>query len=214
MQLAYLPERKRDNITDDDVGSVDSDFSADRRSEVTNLDELVKDYRRNKRQGMLGWFKLKVTSFAFTLIFPMSVVLHWSIFIFQFRHANELSFLISRNYRFSNERLVEKCQFKVNIFLVQKPEHGGDSESSATGSPASSTKSSQNRITFSDSKDGQRKSVSRRGDDRSVVDSLPERTQAGDLFSATVGGRRLPSVRETTCWKSQFYVLLVIVHVL
>jgi centromeric protein E len=132
-ELAYLPERKKDeNIIEDDVGSVDSDFSSDRRSEVTNLDEVVKDYRRNKRHGMLGWFKLK------------------------------------------------------------KPDQNGDSESSGTNSPASSSKSAQNRISFIDSK---RKSVSRKNDEHAadVVDFLPERTQAGDLFSATLGARHLPS---------------------
>lgn len=41
-------------------------------------------------------------------------------------------------------------------------------------------------------KDGRRKSVSRGGDDPAIIDSFPERTQAGDLFSATVGGRLLP----------------------
>ena len=84
---------------------------------------------------------------------------------------------------------------------MQKPENlvglspNADSESSASGSPASCSKSSQNRVMFSDMKDGQRKSISRRGEESAVVDSYPERTQAGDLFSVTVGGRRLPPVR-------------------
>ena len=43
-------------------------------------------------------------------------------------------------------------------------------------------------------KDGRRKSVSRKEDDPAIIDSFPERTRAGDLFSATVGGR-LPPVR-------------------
>jgi len=42
---------------------------------------------------------------------------------------------------------------------------------------------------------GKRKSVSRRGDESAVIDSFPEATQAGDLFSVSVGGRRLPLVR-------------------
>ena len=84
---------------------------------------------------------------------------------------------------------------------MQKPENlvglspSADSESSASGSPASCSKSSQSRVKFNEMKDGRRKSVSRRGDESAVVDSFPERTQAGDLFSVTVGGRRLPPVR-------------------
>lgn len=42
-------------------------------------------------------------------------------------------------------------------------------------------------------KDVRRKSVSRKGD-VSAVDSFPERTQAGELFSAAVVGRGLPPV--------------------
>lgn len=69
-----------------------------------------------------------------------------------------------------------------------------DSEGSASGSPASCSKSSL-RVTFNEMKDGKRKSVSNRGDDSTIVDSFPEKTQAGDLFSAAVGGRCLPPVR-------------------
>lgn len=84
---------------------------------------------------------------------------------------------------------------------MQKPEHqtgpstSVDSESSVSGSPASCSQSSQSKIL--DMKDGRRKSVSRRGDDpSSIVDSFPERTQAGDLFSATARGCRLLPVSE------------------
>lgn len=62
MQLAYLPDRKREYMIDEDVGSIDSEKSADGREGVINLDELVKDFRRNRKRGMLGWFKLKVNS--------------------------------------------------------------------------------------------------------------------------------------------------------
>ncbi|KAK6115591.1 hypothetical protein DH2020_007860 [Rehmannia glutinosa] len=58
-ELAYLPDRKRESMIDDDAGSIDSEVSMDGRSDATNLDELVRDYKRNKRRGMLGWFKLK-----------------------------------------------------------------------------------------------------------------------------------------------------------
>ncbi|THG04727.1 hypothetical protein TEA_013618 [Camellia sinensis var. sinensis] len=136
-ELAYLPDRKREYMIDDDAGSHVSEISADGRSDVANLDDLVKDYRRNRRRGMLGWFKLK----------------------------------------------------KPENLVGLSP--GSESGSSASGSPASRPKPSQNRVMFTDNKDVRRKSISRRGDEPSAVDSLPERTQAGDLFSATVGGRHL-----------------------
>lgn len=67
-----------------------------------------------------------------------------------------------------------------------------------SGSPASSSKSSHHRAAFGNVKDGRRNSVSRKGDDSSVVDSLPARTQAGDLFSAAIGGQHLSPVRKAT----------------
>ncbi|XP_023772910.1 kinesin-like protein KIN-7C, mitochondrial isoform X1 [Lactuca sativa] len=138
-ELVYLPEKKRGIFIDDDAGSIDSEFSGQGKAD---LDELVKDYRKNRRRGMLGWFKLK------------------------------------------------------------KPDHLAglspytDLESSASGSPASS-RSSNTRIMLSDMREGMRNSVGRRGDDVAVGDSLPQRTQAGDLFSATVGGRHLPPTGTT-----------------
>ncbi|KAM6542080.1 hypothetical protein CsatB_006527 [Cannabis sativa] len=136
-ELAYLPDKKRDYAVDDDAGSYGSEIPLEVRDEVTSLDELVKDYRRNKKRGMLSWFKLK------------------------------------------------KPENTIGLSST------ADSESSASGSPASCSKSSQ-RVMFSDMKDGKRKSVSNKGDDPTVVDSLPGKTQAGDLFSAASGGRCLP----------------------
>ncbi|XP_042514997.1 kinesin-like protein KIN-7E, chloroplastic [Macadamia integrifolia] len=136
-ELAYLPDRKREYMLDDDTVSLDSEFSAEGRCDFSNLDELAKDDRKNKRRGMLGWFKLR------------------------------------------------------------KPEHHSglspraDSETSASDSPASS-RPSQHKFLQNDLKEGRRKSVSRRGDDLPIVDSFPEKTQAGELFSATVRGRPLP----------------------
>ncbi|KAK1361395.1 kinesin-like protein KIN-7C, mitochondrial [Heracleum sosnowskyi] len=142
-ELAYLPDRKRELMLEDDAGSISSETSAYGRSEVTDLDELMKDYRKNTKRGMLGWFKLK----------------------------------------------------KPDNTSRSSP--STDCESSASGSPASSAKSSQNRVTFSDTRDGQRKSVSKRREDSSVIDSLPARTLAGDLFSATAGTRHLPPTGTT-----------------
>lgn len=69
MQLAYLPDRKRESLIDDDDGSIDSEISVDGRSGATNLDELVRDYKRNRRRGMLGWFKLKVNPYIASFVF-------------------------------------------------------------------------------------------------------------------------------------------------
>lgn len=63
MQLAYLPDRKRGTLIEDDVGSHPSAPSGEEKDDVTNLDELVKEYKRNKRRGMLGWLKLRVSYF-------------------------------------------------------------------------------------------------------------------------------------------------------
>ncbi|KAJ6939231.1 hypothetical protein NC651_005620 [Populus alba x Populus x berolinensis] len=142
-ELAYLPDRKREYMTEEDAGSYASELSVEGRDEITNLDELVKDFKRNRRRGMLGWFKLK----------------------------------------------------KPENPVGSSP--STDSESSAGGSPASCSKLSQNRVTFNDIKDGKRKSISRKGDETTIIDSFPERTQAGDLFSATIGGRRLPPTGTT-----------------
>ena len=60
MQLAYLPDRKREYMIDDDAGSCASEISMEVREDA-NIEELVKDYKRNRRRGMLGWFKLKVS---------------------------------------------------------------------------------------------------------------------------------------------------------
>lgn len=62
MQLAYLPDRKREYMIDDDTGSHASELSLEERGDVTNIDELVKDYKSNRKRGMLGWFKLRVSS--------------------------------------------------------------------------------------------------------------------------------------------------------
>ncbi|KAG6784144.1 hypothetical protein POTOM_009829 [Populus tomentosa] len=142
-ELAYLPDRKREYMAEEDAGSYASELSVEGRDEITNLDELVKDFKRNRRRGMLGWFKLK----------------------------------------------------KPENPVGSSP--STDSESSAGGSPASRSKLSQNRVTFNDIKDGKRESISRKGDETTIIDSFPERTQAGDLFSATIGGRRLPPTGTT-----------------
>jgi len=65
MQLAYLPDRKRESWINDDAGSHASVPSPEEKDDVTNLDEMGKDYKRSKRRGMLGWLKLRVSYFPF-----------------------------------------------------------------------------------------------------------------------------------------------------
>ncbi|KAJ4838363.1 Kinesin-like protein KIN-7E [Turnera subulata] len=138
-ELAYLPDRKRDYMSEEDAVTYTSELSTEGKDDVTSLDELVKEYKRNKRRGVLGWFKLK----------------------------------------------------KPGTLVGSSP--NADSESSASGSPASCSKSSQNKVVFTDVEDDQRKSITKK-DDCMLIHSFPERTQAGDLFSATIGGRPLPPV--------------------
>ncbi|XP_051150892.1 kinesin-like protein KIN-7C, mitochondrial [Andrographis paniculata] len=139
-ELAYLPDRKRGCVIDEDNGSVDSERSVDGKIDATNLDELVQDYKRNTRRGMLGWFKLRKPE------------------------------------------------------AVSSP--STDHDSSASGSPASSSKLSGRKVMFSDIKDARRKSVSGKVDETSAA-AFPERTQAGDLFSAAAGVKRLPPTGST-----------------
>lgn len=84
---------------------------------------------------------------------------------------------------------------------MQKPENPiGPSSTIDTGSstgdsPASRSKASQNRMIPDELKNGRRTSICRKGDDSSIIYSSQERTQAGDLFGATMDGYRLPPVR-------------------
>ncbi|TXG53004.1 hypothetical protein EZV62_022173 [Acer yangbiense] len=142
-ELAYLPDRKREYTGNDDAGSYTSELSVEARDDVTNLDDLVKDYKRSQRRGMLGWFKMR----------------------------------------------------KPENLAGLSP--NADNGSSTSGSPASSSKSVQKRVMFNDKKAGERKSVSKCGDDSAIVDLFSERTQAGELFGATVVGRRLPPTGTT-----------------
>jgi hypothetical protein len=59
LQLAYLPDRKRDFTDDDDI-SLDSELSLEGKLDLNNPDESVRFDRRYRKRGMLGWFKLKV----------------------------------------------------------------------------------------------------------------------------------------------------------
>lgn len=82
--------------------------------------------------------------------------------------------------------------------FLQKPEylHGlsrtADCESSVTGSPLQAP---QQKIS-SDMRHSERNSVGRKSDDISLLNYIPEKTQAGDLFSATARGWQPPSVSQ------------------
>ncbi|WZY98535.1 kinesin-like protein KIN-7C, mitochondrial [Brassica rapa] len=60
-ELAYLPDRRRENMADDNARSAVSEHSREPRDGGTSgLDEMTKDRKKNKtRGGMLGWLKLK-----------------------------------------------------------------------------------------------------------------------------------------------------------
>ncbi|KAL6650591.1 hypothetical protein ACP70R_009516 [Stipagrostis hirtigluma subsp. patula] len=58
-ELAYLPDRKREYFVDDDDVSLDSELSLEGRLDSNNPDESIRFDRRNRKRGMLGWFKLK-----------------------------------------------------------------------------------------------------------------------------------------------------------
>ncbi|KAH9321253.1 hypothetical protein KI387_015892, partial [Taxus chinensis] len=140
-ELAYLPDRRRDFMIDDE-DSHDSEFSTEGKGDNNFIEETSKDEKKNKKHGMLNWFKL---------------------------------------------RKRENGGIAANI----------DNESSPSASSVSGTTSSLHADSPVDSK-SRRKSVSLRVDDVAPVkDSFPERTQAGDLFSATVRGRRPPPTGTT-----------------
>ncbi|KAL6885877.1 hypothetical protein ACP4OV_010138 [Aristida adscensionis] len=58
-ELAYLPDRKREYFADYDDVSLDSELSLEGRLDSNNPDESIRFDRRNRKRGMLGWFKLK-----------------------------------------------------------------------------------------------------------------------------------------------------------
>nr|CAB3487087.1 unnamed protein product [Digitaria exilis] len=59
LQLVYLPDRKREYFVDDDDISLDSELSLEGKLDSNNPDESSRFDRRNRKRGMLGWFKLK-----------------------------------------------------------------------------------------------------------------------------------------------------------
>ncbi|KAJ1271064.1 hypothetical protein BS78_06G100400 [Paspalum vaginatum] len=58
-ELVYLPDRKREYFIEDDNVSLDSELSLEGKLDLNNPDESARFDRRNRKRGMLGWFKLK-----------------------------------------------------------------------------------------------------------------------------------------------------------
>lgn len=82
------------------------------------------------------------------------------------------------------------CVYQKNDSLTASPSGSFDTDNLPNGNagaivPYDSVMDSGTR----------RQSFSRRVDELSAIDTFPEATQAGDLFSATVRGRRPPPVR-------------------
>ncbi|ESQ34622.1 hypothetical protein EUTSA_v10006746mg [Eutrema salsugineum] len=118
-ELAYLPDRRRENNADDDAKSTVTENFKEPRDGTSSLDEMTKDRKKTKARGMLGWLKLKKSD------------------------------------------------------GVAGPVLTDGNQCSASGSPSSSSKGSQTKST--------------RRENAANNKSFPERTVAGDLFSATVG---------------------------
>ncbi|MCO5557433.1 hypothetical protein L7F22_010997 [Adiantum nelumboides] len=138
-ELAYLPDRRREFIFEDEDGH-ESELSLDGRNDNIISDDLFKGEKKTKRRSMLAWFKSK------------------------------------------------------------KTENGGsaaslESDTSSNASPA--TSGSVTQIDPGIDLKGRRKSVSRRVDEVAPVDPFFEPTQAGELFSAAVRGRRPPPTGTT-----------------
>ena len=61
LQLAYLPDRRRDFSFDEEDGQ-DSEVS-DGRSDNIISDDFFKGEKKMKKRSMLAWFKLKVCKY-------------------------------------------------------------------------------------------------------------------------------------------------------
>lgn len=70
LQLAYLPDRKREYLIDDEDGRLDSELSAEGRLDSSSLDEPLRFDKRSRKSGMLGWFKLRVSNHLFFVVQP------------------------------------------------------------------------------------------------------------------------------------------------
>lgn len=64
MQLAYLPDKRRDLIHEDDdegdQGGPDFEGNGDSRDSLGTEDGLKDEKKAIKKRGMLAWFKLRV----------------------------------------------------------------------------------------------------------------------------------------------------------
>lgn len=81
------------------------------------------------------------------------------------------------------------CVYQKNDSLSASPSGSFDTDNLPNGNAGAI-------VPYDSVMDGgtRRQSFSRRGDELTAIDTFPEATQAGDLFSATVRGRRPPPV--------------------
>ncbi|XP_024391200.1 kinesin-like protein KIN-7C, mitochondrial isoform X2 [Physcomitrium patens] len=140
-ELAYLPDKRRDLVLeDDDEGGQGGE--SDAREECrdgTGTDDSCKDEKKAiKKRGMLAWFKLRKTD----------------------------SLTSSPSGVFDTDHLPNG---NGECYDISMDVQGGT----------------------------RRKSFSRRVDELTAVDTFAESTQAGELFSATVRGRRPPPTGTT-----------------
>lgn len=143
-ELAYLPEKRRDLILeDDDDGGQGGELEA--RGEGRDgigIEDICKDEKKAiKKRGMLAWFKLRKND----------------------------SLVSSPSGSFDNDNLPNGNAGAIVPYDSMIDSHGGT----------------------------RRQSFSRRVDELSAIDTFPEATQAGELFSATVRGRRPPPTGTT-----------------
>ncbi|XP_021743691.1 kinesin-like protein KIN-7C, mitochondrial isoform X2 [Chenopodium quinoa] len=137
-ELAHLPDRTRENAIccdDSGGGSLDPEVPIDGCVNPTNLHEIVKDYKKSKRKGMLGWFKSR----------------------------------------------------KPELVGGLSPVATDDGQSSTSGSPATASRSSQNRVMASDVKEKQRKLVNRKQGDLPATNFSPEKGQTDEFLSTGIG---------------------------
>lgn len=199
-QLAYLPDRRRENMADDNARSTVSEHSREPRDGGTSgLDEMTKDRKKNKtRGGMLGWLKLKVSS-----TFPHCCIkMHWWNWYTMWtdiKNDPQNHILHANCFRFASANMIHNLlNTRLIICMLQKSDGVAGTlltdgnQNSTNGSASSSSKCAQTKST--------------RRDKAATNKSFPERTVAEDLFSAAVGSGD-PSLVRWYCF-TNFLLLL------
>jgi hypothetical protein len=118
LQLAYLPSKKRDLISDNDddpgLTGKDANLSADGKGVRSSADDILKDEKKNKKRGMLSWFKMRVPTIECSEIIPF---IYFPCFIWtleihyiELNKSNMLMFMISIFF-------IDKCNIICFSFL-------------------------------------------------------------------------------------------------